>query len=486
MVGINSFPRMLESHSRLRDQASMMREASEKALETLENGKNAPKGYLREVLQATAALATRVMDEPRLQEILNAVIKLSADSYSRDYQVKNMIKDLSKRSQPIETPRPTTYAQAVGRDPLINQDTTTRVSEQKEQRTIRIKMNNPQVSVENKRSSPKELVSKVNKAIQDLSISQTGIGAAKTLQFTGDVEITAASREEAEKLRKDQRWTQALATTAQVKERTFGVIAKGVAVQDLRGDQGSMRAQIREQNQNAMEVDPYWVGYLHKPREGESRIPLIIEVKGVHQANRLIRDGICIGAVWYRCEVYNRRCRLTQCFKCWRYGHLATVCPHEERCGKCGKGHNHLSCASVRAECAGCGGEHEARSRLCTSRAREVDRIERIRKTTPSLFPIGIQTKVDNLPIPTRRVISSGDEWQEVSTKGKKRKVMTAPRDPIPAPQPSTSIPIEKETQANGDIHTDREGKIQWNTYTQTNGDTQPIRDPQEDMSEEW
>ena len=90
---------------------------------------NAPKEYLREVLQATIALATRIIDEPQVREILNTVVKLSADSYSRDYQVKDMIKDLSKRSQPMETPRPTTYAQAVGRDPAISQDTTTRHNE---------------------------------------------------------------------------------------------------------------------------------------------------------------------------------------------------------------------------------------------------------------------------------------------------------------------------------------------------------------------
>ena len=278
MVGANIYLRMTDIHPRLYDQANMMKEASERAIRTMENGKSPPKGYLHEVLQATIALTTKVMEEPGRREILNAVVKLSADSYSRDYQVKNMIRDLSKKSQPTEAPRPTTYAQALEGHWAINQDTTSQHTEQKEQRTIRIKMNNPQISVENKKSNPKELVSKINKAIQELSISQAGIGAARTLHPTGDIEITAASGKEAENLRKDQHWTQALAATAQVKERTFGVIAKGVAVQDLRGDQISIRAQIREQNQNTIEVDPYWVGYLHRPRDGESRIPLIIEV----------------------------------------------------------------------------------------------------------------------------------------------------------------------------------------------------------------
>ena len=453
----------------------MIKEASEKAIRTLENGKSPPKGYLREVLQATVAFTTRVTTEPRLQDIMNAVVKLSADSYSRDYQVKNMLKDIAKKPQQVkETSRPATYAQAVGRDLGVNQDTTQRQNEQKEQRTIRVKMNNPQISIENKKSNPKELAGKLNKAIQDFSISQAEIGAAKVLYSTGDIEITTANKEEADKLRTDQRWTQALAANAQVKERTFGVIAKGVMVQDLRGDQTSMRAQIQEQNRNTMEIDPYWVGFLHRPRDGESRIPLVIEVKGVKQANQLIRNGICIGAVWYSCEVYNRRCRLTQCFKCWRYGHLATVCPHEERCGQCGGGHNHLACRSARLACIGCGGEHEARSKLCTARAREVDRIERIRKTTPSLFPEEkrIEENSPSISIPNQRNTNLGDEWQEVSVKGKKRKVMTTPSNSTSISGRSEPTPIYTETLTNGDIQIEKNTPLNEGTPN--------------DMEEEW
>ena len=466
MVGINDFPRMIETHSSLSDQANMIKEASEKAISTIDIGKNAPKGYLREVLKAVIDLTTRVTNEPRLRDVLNAVVKLSADSYSRDYQVKTMIKDIAKKPQLLkETPKSATYAQAIGRDSAVREDTKIQRNEQKDQRTIRVKMNNPQISVENKKSNPRELSGKVNKAIQDLSISQANIGAAKALHSTGDIEITAASKEEADKLRKDQRWTQALAATAQVKERTFGVIVKGVLVQDLRGDQASMRAQIQEQNRNTMELDPYWVGYLHRPREGESRIPLVVEVKGVNQANQLIRKGICIGAVWYSCEVYNRRCRLTQCFKCWRYGHMATVCPHEERCGQCGGGHNHLACASVKLTCAGCGGEHEARSKLCTSRAREVDRIERIRKATPSIFPEETRPEGSRQPESSRRITDRTDNWQEVALKGKKRKIISTPpessRTSEPGePTPNELTPIEGETQSDCALYTEGEKQI--------------------------
>ena len=80
MVGRNDFPWMGERLPRFQEQASKLKEASEKAISWIENGKNPSKGYILEVLQALAAFTTRASEEPRLRDILNAVVKLSADS----------------------------------------------------------------------------------------------------------------------------------------------------------------------------------------------------------------------------------------------------------------------------------------------------------------------------------------------------------------------------------------------------------------------
>lgn len=469
MINRNDFPCMGEVLPRFQEHASKLKEASEKALDSMRRGRSPPKAYTVEILQAVAAFTARTTEEPRLRDILNAVVKLSADSYSRDYQIKNQIKDLGKQApQQVGARKSTSYAKVAEAEPTAIQTTKLQQENQVHKKTIRIKMNNPEISIENKRSSPVALATKVNKAIQDLSISQTNIGAAKALRTTGDIEIIAANQEEAEKLCKDQRWTKELAATAQVKTRTFGVIIKGVAIQDLQGDQQQMKSQLQKENEHTTQIDPYWVGYLHKPREQDRRIPLVIELQDVKQANQVIQNGIFIGAVWYSGEVYNRRCRLTQCFKCWRYGHLAAVCPHEERCGKCSGGHNHQTCSSQRLECTGCGGEHEARSKLCTARGREVDRIEKLRKTTPAIYP---EVKEITQGKDTQRIRgnqsakpsrsscqsqsscqgqsscqdqssrqASEEEWCEIVRNGKKRKVIMTSDPSTRATSPESSV----------------------------------------------
>lgn len=107
------------------------------------------------------------------------------------------------------------------------------------------------------------------------------------------------------------------------------------------------------------------------------------------------------------------------------------------------------------AECGlmdddGCGGDHEARSKLCTARGREVDWIEKLRKATPALYPEAKETKETKETTQvqdTRRTPGSQpgqlsqsfrqgpeEEWSEVVRNGKKRKVFI----PLPARSPSS------------------------------------------------
>ena len=63
----------------------MIEKASERVIKIIENKRSPPKGYLREVLQATIAFTTKIIEKLKHRKILNTVVKLSADSYSRDY-----------------------------------------------------------------------------------------------------------------------------------------------------------------------------------------------------------------------------------------------------------------------------------------------------------------------------------------------------------------------------------------------------------------
>jgi hypothetical protein len=108
----------------------------------------------------------------------------------------------------------------------------------------------------------------------------------------------------------------------------------------------------------------------------------------------MIREGVIMGYDLKSVERYDTRCRITQCFKCHKYGHISSICLNAEKCGFCGEGHPTESCAvksqESRMKCAGCnGGNHTAWSKLCPARIKELGRAKAARLVLPTLFPVG-------------------------------------------------------------------------------------------------
>nr|XP_034833642.1 uncharacterized protein LOC117990289 [Maniola hyperantus] len=74
-------------------------------------------------------------------------------------------------------------------------------------------------------------------------------------------------------------------------------------------------------------------------------------------------------------EVSPYKYPVTQCSRCWRFGHSAKICPsYKIICPKCGD--NHPNCTSTTFKCNNCGGKHMAMARVCPTRRKE----ERIRE----------------------------------------------------------------------------------------------------------
>jgi hypothetical protein len=157
----------------------------------------------------------------------------------------------------------------------------------------------------------------------------------------------------------------------------------------------------------------------------------------------LINEGVVMEYDLKSVERYDASCRITQCFKCQKYGHISTICSNAESCGHCGSDHTTEKCAGVspttRKRCAACqGGEHTSWSAECPARVKETLRARAAKLTLPKLFLIS--TAVPTLrevfgATPAENTRLSGDSqatenWSTVTTK--KRKLQT-PGRPIGA-----------------------------------------------------
>lgn len=126
-------------------------------------------------------------------------------------------------------------------------------------------------------------------------------------------------------------------------------------------------------------------------------------------------------------ERYDTSCRITQCFKCQKYGHISSICSNGEKCGHCGKDHKTEICAgkspALRKQCAACyGGQHTSWSTECPARVKEIRRAKEARHVMSGLFPVSgtAPTMRGACDTPEKGIQDAEGEWSTVT---KKRKI---------------------------------------------------------------
>ena len=114
---------------------------------------------------------------------------------------------------------------------------------------------------------------------------------------------------------------------------------------------------------------------------------IVIFTYDAEAADKCIRLGLNINYRNYPVEKYAPHLRITQCYKCHKYGHHAQHCRSKLKCGKCSsEEHITSECPSPIAKCLGCNGEHAAWDSTCPAREEEIKRLSNIRKTISQYY----------------------------------------------------------------------------------------------------
>lgn len=104
------------------------------------------------------------------------------------------------------------------------------------------------------------------------------------------------------------------------------------------------------------------IAWLRKIAEsGKTHSSLIVEVAIEAMANRLMNVSMIDAYQECECELFEKNCRITQCFRCFEFGHMVKSCRKDQRCVKCAGKHHIEACVtpSNRRRCVNCNGGHE-------------------------------------------------------------------------------------------------------------------------------
>ncbi|KPM33872.1 hypothetical protein AK830_g12700 [Neonectria ditissima] len=234
--------------------------------------------------------------------------------------------------------------------------------------------------------TPSDTVTAINRA---LPRGHPSPAVASRRLPSGD--ITVLFRGPITDLPKDDAWILTVfGTGAHRVPRQFVVVAKGVSTSRTGGSLEDLAADI----QHANGVKVHAVKPLRSRRAAGPRRSLVISLTEPTDANKLCDQGTIVAAEVCQTEPYSGEIQPRQCFKCFRFGHIARYCREQAGCGRCG-GARHArdmicpaSTGDIPSVCCNCNGPHPAWSRACRVVQKEWERARNAYSERPTRFSV--------------------------------------------------------------------------------------------------
>jgi hypothetical protein len=223
------------------------------------------------------------------------------------------------------------------------------------------------------RRTIKELVEQLN------NTGMEGKIMAIRLLPSGDALLTMDDEGARSAWLKDTKWLTVFGQNARVKRRGFTIVAHGVKVSGIR-DQARVKSEIYAQNprlRNSVEI--LWVAPSKKLLNNRRTMgALCITIAEPEQASLIIEHGLVWNYQIYDCEPYAGD-SVTQCFRCYGFGHIARMCRNIPKCGFCADPGHHTNDCTVKEypakhQCVSCGegSNHASWARECPVHRRQM------------------------------------------------------------------------------------------------------------------
>jgi hypothetical protein len=373
------------------------------ALRTLEKGQRQklPDQLFESFLNSIETFARKTRDASSPHEILdklNQIHHIAKTSITDDITyIKNAVSHATTTQSGTGS---LTWADRVRMggmpaQPLAARPPTTQPSSK--EREIIVKLRNQDSASVLRQKTPEDIRKRINDVLQaNDAENPIHIVAAKQLK-SGDIAIHAANITDADKLREDSgHWPQILGSEARILKPTYGVLVHGVRTDKDNIDPSRQTESIETIQTENSTLHPgakvAYVGWLTRSGEEKVGSSLVVEFTTKEHADRAIREGLVLNACHHDCELYGRGCKLKQCFKCQRYGHIGPQCNANEICGYCAEPHNTRDCRKKEEEpnftpkCALCKGPLAAWSHSCEIRQRQLAKVEQAKRNRPSFY----------------------------------------------------------------------------------------------------
>jgi hypothetical protein len=309
--------------------------------------------------------------------------------------VKQDLKDIKQMLTDLTTARSKTWAQVAAQPPKMTLPPERAIAIKERQKSeITISIRSTDESTKNRLSnmSDQAITEKMRTFLQSTSNKPDDSDAICAAQKTTkqSIKIRCMSSEAADKL-KEVDWSGFASGAVAIKPQ-YGVVIHGASKADVpfNGNhvtEENINREIETTNLKRFTIKKITPLHKYSKNPDAPTQSIVLQLSSPDEADECIMNGIFIGMRLHHVEKYMPQFQIKQCFNCYSYGHRADDCSKKQVCGKCSKDdHKTRECQNPNAKCVHCEGEHPAWHNTCTTRKREIEKLEAQRERQSSYF----------------------------------------------------------------------------------------------------
>ena len=408
------WPQVNNGPEHINEHAAYLREACNQ-LQAVDRGRQnqVPWNIVQAYIDSTIALASKVLRQPALSEVLHHIKDAAqcTQNIQRDVLVIKNSVGLSTASLHATNPRGSraaaaTWAQVAAQakgppivPPPAPQNTRTDKAEPTvtayKDRAVTVKLKDHGIAQRFRTFSAAKVRQQVETSIREHAATKSVKVVAAHQLKSGDIQIFTSSTAEATKLKEKTGWIRGLGEHAELIVPTYGVIVHGISTNSINlKDQKATIQQLLADNYTVIpKAEISFVGWLTKESPLKRASSIVVEFKDPEMANAIIYTGMAWDGQIHTCQLYDRACRVKQCFRCYNYGHIGAQCNAAQTCGYCAGLHETKNCTQKGEQgftprCAVCKGTHTAWSNACPARKKELGRVEQAKQVRDVYWPV--------------------------------------------------------------------------------------------------
>jgi hypothetical protein len=393
----------------------IIKSQAEDALETLTKGQVKSSGQPAEARdKATRIIRSMISNLEQLKETDNTATnqpkKPDSAITKLEEKINQMAKDMDEIKAAIlkpqtwatvtaaNTPSPlqlaTTNSRTQAKEQLVKQQQQKKQDLAKLEVVLTVDSHEPNARDTLADATYEDITKQLQATVQQAPITKKPkINAIQKLK-SGDIKIICQTTDEAATL-KNINWASAY-NGLSIKKPRYGIVVHGIPreyIQSLGSDINSKEVTtILEQQNSPQNLTVTNISTLRRLKQEIStptHTSIIIFTNDAEAADACINSGIIINYRRFPAEKYCPQLKLTQCYKCHKYGHTASKCKAEKAtCGFCAsQEHATNECLTKDSpHCINCKEHHPAWSPTCKYRDEEGKRLAAIRMTTSPYF----------------------------------------------------------------------------------------------------